>query len=63
MNHNRHAYLMIGLIAVGAVLFLTDAIDGGVLFLLGPLVCLVMMVVVMRAMSGTKAAPNAPTTV
>ena len=52
MNHKGHAYLMVGLLAVGAVLVLTDAVDGGLLLALWPFACLVMMVVMVWSMGG-----------
>lgn len=52
MNHSKHSYLMIGLLAVGAVLFFSGSVGGGLLFLLWPLACMAMMFVMMRAMGG-----------
>ena len=52
MNHNKHSYLMIGLLTVGAILFLSGSIGGGVLFLLWPLACMGMMFWMMRGMGG-----------
>ena len=49
MNHSKHAYLMIGLVAAGAVLVLTGN-AGGALFLLWPLACMAMMVWMMWSM-------------
>ena len=56
MNHAKHSYLMIGLVAVGAVLFLTGN-AGGLLFLAWPLACMAMMVWMMWGMRGMGAAP------
>lgn len=42
MNHSKHSYLLIGILATGAVLFLTGN-AGGLLFLLWPLACMAMM--------------------
>ena len=52
MNHGKHSYVMIGLVALGAVLFLTGN-AGGLLFLLWPLACMAMMVWMMWGMGGT----------
>lgn len=52
MNHQKHSYLMIGLLAVGAVLFFSGAVEGGALLLLWPLACIGMMFFMMRGMSG-----------
>ena len=52
MNHGKHCYLMIGLLGIGAVLFLSGIAGGGFLFLLWPLACTVMMFVMMRGMGG-----------
>ena len=54
MNHNKHSYLMIGLLAVGAVLLFSGSVSGGALFLLWPLACIAMMVLMMRGMGGMK---------
>ncbi len=54
MNHSKHLYLMIGLLAVGAVLVFSGSVNGGVLFLLWPLACIAMMFVMMRGMGGMK---------
>lgn len=51
MNHSKHVYLMIGLLAVGAVLLLSGGV-GGILFLLWPLACIAMMFLMMRGMGG-----------
>ena len=56
MNHKGHAYLMVGLLAVGAALVLTDAVDGGLLFMVWPFACLVMMVFMVRSMGGRNTA-------
>ena len=50
MNHNKHSYVMIGLLAVGAVLLFSGSVGGGVLFLLWPLACVAMMFLMMRGM-------------
>ena len=52
MNNGKHSYLMIGLVAAGAVLFLTGS-PGGLLFLLWPLACMAMMVWMMWRMGDT----------
>ena len=54
MNHSTHSYLMIGLVAVGAVLVVTGSVGGSVLFLLWPLACIAMMFLMMRGMGGMK---------
>jgi hypothetical protein len=51
MTHGKHSYLMIGIVAVGAVLFLTGN-AGGLVFLLWPLACMGMMVWMMWSMGG-----------
>ena len=51
MTHSKHIYVMIGLVAVGAVLFLTGN-AGGLVFLLWPLACMAMMVWMMWGMRG-----------
>lgn len=50
MNHNKHSYVLIGLLTVGAVLFFTGT-GAGLLFLLWPLACLGMMFLMMRGMN------------
>jgi len=50
MNHGKHSYLIIGLVAVGAVLFLTGNVGG--LLLLWPVACMAMMVWMMWGMRG-----------
>ncbi len=52
MNHGKHSYLMMGLVAVGAVLFLTGTVVG-LLFLLWPVACMAMMIWMMRGMGGS----------
>jgi len=52
MNHQKHSYLMIGLLVVGAALFFSGSVGGGALFLLWPLACMGMMFMMMRGMSG-----------
>jgi hypothetical protein len=49
--HGKHSYLMIGLVAVGAVLFLSG-VGGSALFLLWPLACMAMMAAMMWGMGG-----------
>lgn len=51
VNHRKHSSLMIGLVAAGAVLFLTGG-AGGLLFLIWPLACMAMMVWMMWGMGG-----------
>lgn len=51
MNHGRHSFMMIALLAVGAILLLTGNV-GGLLFVLWPLACVAMMVWMMWAMRG-----------
>jgi hypothetical protein len=51
MSHGKHSYLMIGIVAVGAILFLTGN-AGGLLFLLWPIACMAMMVWMMWGMRG-----------
>jgi hypothetical protein len=51
MKNLKHSYLMIGLLVIGAVLFLTGS-GGGLAFLLFPLGCMAMMFFMMRGMSG-----------
>ena len=58
MNHGKHSYLMIGLLVVGAVLFLSGTVGGGALFLLWPLGCVLMMVFMMRGMGGMHGKPD-----
>jgi hypothetical protein len=50
-SHGKHLYLMIGMAAVGAILFLMGN-AGGLLFLLWPLACVGMMVWMMWGMRG-----------
>ena len=56
MNHGKHSYLMIGLVAAGAVLFLTGS-PGGLVFLLWPLACMAMMGWMMWSMGRGAAEP------
>ena len=56
LNHGKHSYWMFGIVAVGAVLFLTGNV-GGWLFLLWPVACMAMMVWMMWGMLGMGAAP------
>ena len=51
MNHGKHSYVMIAVVAVSAVLFLTGN-AGGLLFLAWPLACTAMMVWMMWGMRG-----------
>ena len=60
MDHRKHSYLMIGLIAFGAVLFLTGN-AGGLLFLLWPLTCMAMMVWMVWGMRGMGSSAPGPT--
>jgi hypothetical protein len=60
MNHGTHSYLMLGVVAVGAVLLLTGNV-GGWLLLLWPVACMAMMVWMMWGMRGMGAAAPAPT--
>ena len=57
MNHKTHSYLMIGLLAVGAVLFFSGGVGGGALFLLWPLLCMGMMFGMMWFMGGMSSGP------
>ena len=50
MNHRTHMYLMVGMVAVGAVLLLTGVLEGGALALLWPLACVAMMFGMLWAM-------------
>lgn len=59
MNHSKHSYLMIAIVAVGAVLFLTGN-AGGLLFLLWPFTCMAMMVWMMWGMGGMGRSAPAP---
>ena len=52
MSHKTHAYLMIGLLAAGAVLFASGGVGGGTLFLLWPLLCVGMMLAMLWSMGG-----------
>ena len=57
MNHKTHSYLMVGLLAVGAVLFFSGGVPGGALFLLWPLLCMGMMFAMMWSMGGMSRGP------
>jgi hypothetical protein len=57
MSHKTHSYLMIGLLAVGAVLFFSGGVGGGALFLLWPLLCMAMMFGMMWFMGGMSRGP------
>jgi hypothetical protein len=61
MNHSRHTYWMVGIAAVGAVLFLT-ANAGGWLVLLWPVACMATMVWMMWGMRGAGRDAPAPAT-
>lgn len=50
MNHRTHMYLMVGMVAVGAVLFFTGVLGGSAFALLWPLACVAMMLAMMWAM-------------
>lgn len=52
MNQAKHAYVLIGIVAAGTVLFLTGS-PGGLLFWLWPLSCLAMMSWLMWSMRDT----------
>lgn len=52
MNHKTHSYLVVGLLAVGAVLFFSGGVRGGALFLLWPLLCMGSMFAMMWFMGG-----------
>ena len=56
MNYKGDACLMVGLLAVGAALVLTDAVNGGLQFMVWPFACLVMMVFMVRSMGGRNTA-------
>lgn len=53
MSRRTHAYLMLGLPAAGAALFLSGTVGGSVLLLLWPLLCMGMMLAMMWLMGGT----------
>lgn len=59
MTHGKHSYLMIGLVVIGAVLFLTGN-AGGLLFLLWPLSCMAMMVWMLWSMGGMGRSSGGP---
>lgn len=52
MTRTTHFSLMLGLLAVGALLFFSGGVGGGALFLLWPLLCLGSMVAMMWFMGG-----------
>lgn len=52
MNHQKHFYVMVGLLVVGAALFFSGGVGGGALFLLWPLACMGMMFAMMWGMTG-----------
>ena len=56
MNHKTHSYLMVGLLAVGAGLYLSGGVGGGAL-LLWPLLCMGMTFGMMRSMGGMSRGP------
>ena len=51
MNHQKHSYVMIGLLIFGAGLFFSGIAGGRALFLLWPLACVGMMGFMMWGMS------------
>lgn len=51
MDHGKHTYLMIGMVALGAVLVLSG-VGGGAAFLLWPLACMAMMAAMIWGMGG-----------
>ena len=51
MNHQKHSYVMIGLLIIGAGLFFSGIAGGRALFLLWPLACVGMMGFMMWGMS------------
>lgn len=57
MTHKTHSYVMVGLLAVGAVLFLSGGVGGGALFLLWPLLCMGSMFAMMWFMGGMSSGP------
>lgn len=69
--NTKHSYLTTGLLTVGAILVSAGSLGGGVLFLLWPLACLGMLVLLMRGMhrgtdrphdaGGTHSHDDAPT--
>ncbi|WP_298456594.1 hypothetical protein [uncultured Cellulomonas sp.] len=64
MNHGKHIYLMLGAIAIGAVLYFTGMISSSALLLLWPLGCVAMMIAMMwgmRGMNGHNSASDEPT--
>lgn len=48
-DHGKHGYLMVGVVALGAVLVLAGVVSGTA-FLLWPLACMAMMAAMMAAM-------------
>ena len=60
MNHGKHSYLITGLVAVGAVLFLPGNV-GDLLLLLWPVACMAMMVWMMWGMRGMGGSAPGPT--
>lgn len=56
MIANKHSYLMIGLVVVGAALLLSGT-GGGVVFLLWPLACMGMMFAMMWFMGAGMSRP------
>lgn len=58
MNHQKHSYLMVGLLVAGAALFFSGGVGGGALFLLWPLACMGMIFMMMRGMSGMQNGPD-----
>lgn len=52
MSHKTHSYVMVALLVVGAASFFTGDVQGGVLVLLWPLLCMGMMFAMMWSMGG-----------
>ncbi|MBJ7450466.1 MAG: DUF2933 domain-containing protein [Blastococcus sp.] len=52
MNHGKHLYLMIGMVALVSVLWFTSAADTGWVLFLWLGVCAAMMFFMMRGMGG-----------
>lgn len=52
MNHGKHLYLMIGLVALVSVLWFTGAADTGWVLILWLGACAAMMFFMMRGMGG-----------
>ena len=56
MSRKTHSYLMVGLLAVGAVLFFSGGVGGGALLLLRPVLCM-EMIAMMWFMGGMASGP------